>query len=203
MNRWIDTFLEAIYAEHPGLRPGTAVDAAQELEELPEGNEENFRMSMAGTLRYMAVEIVNTGSYGLKADVYSWAVVAFEMLTLEVPFAGLCGSPATHRRFVCREGERPDFPEGSVPASLQKLIQDSWAQETCDRPCMASVCSRLKSLVDANFETETTGARIVRSVKSYPAALPDAFMPFTRRGSFTPSPKRPSLVSSILVNQTV
>jgi serine/threonine protein kinase len=138
--------------------------------ELPHGDdqEDSFLMSMAGTLRYMAVEIVNTGFYGLKADVYSWAVVAYEMLTLEIPYKNQCANAGMHRRFVCREGERPVFPEQGrmVPAPLQKLIQNSWAQEPQDRPSIASVHYQLEHLLVTNFE-----------VKSYPDTPPTSMCP--------------------------
>lgn len=129
----------------------------RELPHAGGNDQEEFRMSMAGTLRYMSPEIINTGVYGLKADVYSWAIVAFEMITLEIPYRTQCVNPTMHRRFVCREGERPSFPQEGlvVPASLQKLIQASWAQEAPERPQIASVCCQLQSLLDAKFQVKT------------------------------------------------
>lgn len=169
--------------------------------ELPQGSneEEEFRMSMAGTLRYMAVEVINTGFYGLKADVYSWAMVAFETITLEVPFKGVCSSPDLHKRFVCRDGHRPEFPEqGPVtPVSLQKLIQHSWAQETKDRLDMSSVCSRLLTLIQKDFVVPGVRVQVIRSVKSLPATLPKTFSPLRPKSSSPhPHTKRPSLLAS-------
>ena len=43
---------------------------------------------MAGSLNYMAPEVVNRESYGLKVDVWSALVVIFILLTGEMPFSG-------------------------------------------------------------------------------------------------------------------
>lgn len=117
-----------------------------------EEGEDSYRMSVAGTLRYMATEIINTGCYGLKADVYSWSIVAYEMMTLLRPYANVCASPELHRRFVCRDGVRPAFPHSKsngpwVPLAVQKTIEASWAQEASERPSMAQVCVQLKDVL--------------------------------------------------------
>jgi len=125
----------------------------------PLSSPRSYRMSFGGSLRYMAVEIVNSGEYCLSADVYSWAMLSFEMFTLEKPFASICTSPALHERYVCREGGRPDFPQqqkhdihGKIPMCLRNLIQAAWSQEALDRPDMASVCTQLQAMKDRNFE---------------------------------------------------
>merc|ERR1712176_537801 len=46
---------------------------------------ECFLMSFAGTTKYMAPEMFTTRRYNLKADVYSWSLVFYEMLTLVNP----------------------------------------------------------------------------------------------------------------------
>ncbi|CAB9510379.1 Probable LIM domain-containing serine/threonine-protein kinase DDB [Seminavis robusta] len=124
-----------------------------------------FRMSMAGTLRYMSVEQVNTGFYGLKSDVYSWAVVVFEMMTLEVPYANICNNQAMHRRYVCQGGERPEFPKDSqVPACIQELICEGWSQEIKNRPTMKSVCSRLEEIIDHDLSFPSKESRPQKTV---------------------------------------
>ena len=116
----------------------------------------SFQMSIAGTTRYMAVEVVNTGFYGLSADVYSFAVICYEMMTLEVAFASV-RSPSMYKRLVCRGGERPIFPESAnVPTIVQELICSGWAQDANDRPDMAEICKRLEKLMHNGFKALPT-----------------------------------------------
>lgn len=68
-------------------------------------DEETFHMSGVGTQRYMAPEILTTRRYNLKADVYSWSMVALEMLTWTKPFAEY--NPEEHQLNVAQYGERP------------------------------------------------------------------------------------------------
>lgn len=152
----------------------------RELPQPVEGGGASFLMSLAGTIRYMAVEILNTRTYGLAADVYSWSIVFFEMMTLEVAFGNFNRSAANHRRFVCREGERPIFPQSpAVPSDLQALIRNTWAQDASDRLDMTAVCDRLQKITDNAFHqlpasplTTETGPITLKKVA---ASTPPAF----------------------------
>ena len=50
--------------------------------------EDKFDMSGAGSPRYMAPEVLTDPpeKYNLKADVYTFAIVLWEIFTLELPF---------------------------------------------------------------------------------------------------------------------
>lgn len=104
----------------------------------------------------MAVEIVNSGFYGLSADVYSFSVIFYEMMTLEVALASV-RSPSMYKRVVCREGERPIFPESAnVPTAVQELIRSGWTQDANDRLDMAAICNRLIALMDNSSKAPPT-----------------------------------------------
>ncbi len=45
-----------------------------------------------GSYRYMAPEVVRHEPYNTKADVYSWAVLSWEMLAVEKPYDGVTES---------------------------------------------------------------------------------------------------------------
>jgi len=101
-----------------------------------------FEMSgKVGTLRYMATEVACHSPYSTSADVYSWAMVAYEILTLEKPFAGWTRD--MHSQLVCGRGVRPDIDLVPVNTTnsvhLTKLLVSAWDQRPHCRPTMAAV----------------------------------------------------------------
>eukprot|EP00522_Entomoneis_paludosa_P017193 CAMPEP_0172444244 /NCGR_PEP_ID=MMETSP1065-20121228/4306_1 /TAXON_ID=265537 /ORGANISM="Amphiprora paludosa, Strain CCMP125" /LENGTH=528 /DNA_ID=CAMNT_0013194701 /DNA_START=33 /DNA_END=1619 /DNA_ORIENTATION=+ len=104
-----------------------------------------FEMSGVGTRRYMAVEIVNSNCYNDKADVYSWSMVFWEMLSLSKPYPAY--SVEDHQRFVCQGGERPPLaPEW--PLALQNLLKHSWATSIPERLSMKEVECLLRTYIE-------------------------------------------------------
>jgi serine/threonine protein kinase len=59
--------------------------------------EDLHKMSMAGTPRYMSPEALAGKAYNLKADVYTFSIVLWEILSLHRPFVGIRNSPALIR----------------------------------------------------------------------------------------------------------
>lgn len=120
----------------------------RELPEETPDQEQLFRMSGGvGTRRYMAPEIVNGSRYNLKADVYSFAMVLYEMLSLERP------SDIYNKEIldllVCKDGqERPQqqriAPEW--PAEIQELLESAWSHDPTQRPCMKQIREKLEKL---------------------------------------------------------
>lgn len=82
-------------------------------------DEETFHMSGVGTQRYMAPEILNTRQYNLKADVFSWAMVALEMMTWERPFSEY--TPEEHQKYVAGMGERPKLVNNNTDRNKAKV----------------------------------------------------------------------------------
>lgn len=120
--------------------------------ELPEACPESnkvFHMSGVGTRRYMAPEIFLGQHYNLKADVYSWTIVVYSMLSLQSPFENY--NAALHRLLVCHEGTRPTlYPEW--PAEIQELCQTGWARSPVDRPTIKQVCAQLDDMISRTEE---------------------------------------------------
>ncbi|KAL7564719.1 hypothetical protein ACA910_010134 [Epithemia clementina (nom. ined.)] len=109
---------------------------------------EPFEMSgKVGTLRYMAVEVACHQHYNVSADVFSWAMVAYEVLTCNKPFAGW--TREMHADLVCRRGMRPDLNPtsepggGDIPAGMHPLMQACWDQDPYQRPPMRAVVSQV------------------------------------------------------------
>merc|ERR1712151_238913 len=99
-------------------------------------NDKCFHMSIAGTRRYMAPEILNTQYYNAKVDVYSWAMVFYQMITLQKPYEELFfNSGRDHEEYVCRLGQRPNISELKLLShyEIDNLIVSAWDQDISKR----------------------------------------------------------------------
>uniref|UniRef100_A0A7N0T4H3 Protein kinase domain-containing protein n=1 Tax=Kalanchoe fedtschenkoi TaxID=63787 RepID=A0A7N0T4H3_KALFE len=79
-----------------------------------------------------------------KADVYSYGMVCFEVLTGKVPFedAHLRGDKMSRN---IKAGERPLFPF-QLPKCLTSLIKRCWQDDPNQRPSFSSTCRTLRSI---------------------------------------------------------
>eukprot|EP01118_Nematostelium_gracile_P007817 TRINITY_DN2567_c0_g2_i7.p1 TRINITY_DN2567_c0_g2~~TRINITY_DN2567_c0_g2_i7.p1 ORF type:complete len:366 (-),score=84.12 TRINITY_DN2567_c0_g2_i7:93-1190(-) len=96
-----------------------------------------------GTSHWMAPEIFQGEPYNIKADIYSFAVVIWEMLTNEFPFENF-----NHYQLFAKvgmNGERPDIPQ-DCPETFSQLIERCWDQEPKSRPPMEDVVQQLEKL---------------------------------------------------------
>ena len=86
-----------------------------------------------GTILYMAPEVVSEEEYDLRADVYSFAILMYQVVT------GLKSSqvyPDISSVFqlfkLVNEGKRPQF-KTPVKKSIQTLIEQCWSEKPSDR----------------------------------------------------------------------
>lgn len=92
-----------------------------------------------GSYRWMAPEVIRHEQYDCSCDVYSLAMLMYEMLTLCVPFSK--NLPLEAAFAVARDGARPPLPP--LPDDVRFLVTDCWAQIRTARPTVADVMSRL------------------------------------------------------------
>jgi len=110
---------------------------------MPKGNmDKTFEMSgKIGTARYMAPEVYKHMAYNTKADVYSFAHVLWEMLSLTKPYEHY--SKTMHRKETVQKGVRPDL-DPTWSSGIQKLLTKSWHCEIAERPTMKEVRTTLE-----------------------------------------------------------
>ncbi len=129
----------------------------------------DFGLSVAVTARqtvvlpswqWMAPEAQQGANYTHLCDLYSFAIVANEVLTQRQPFHEC---PETYLQLITKvlsEGLRPRIP-AFVPTWMRELLQELWSHEAGRRP----------SFADALYRLENAGARrdvvpaVVRSVQ--------------------------------------
>lgn len=114
----------------------------------PEGRDRNgnWKLSMAGTPRYMSPECGLYKPYNLSADVYSFSMLLWEMISLRQPFKGFTYSQL--KQEVFHEGYRPPLKE-IWHKGLRSLIAVGWHQKPSKRPSMNGIYIKLKTLYTA------------------------------------------------------
>jgi len=111
---------------------------ARDLAVLEPDEEGLYHLScMTGSLRYMAPCVALGKRYNEACDVYSYAILLWQMLSLETPFKDHKGQQEFIEK-VCIHGERPPIPN-SWSKPLQQMLQSAWHDEYKQRPDMACV----------------------------------------------------------------
>ncbi|TMW68835.1 hypothetical protein Poli38472_006303 [Pythium oligandrum] len=95
-----------------------------------------------GTYQWMAPEVLQSANYSVSADIYSFAVVMWEVCEVKPPFADV--PPAMVPVVVLRDKRRPLFSP-KTPLPLQDLIRACWQDDPTRRPSAANVVSTLQS----------------------------------------------------------
>jgi len=93
----------------------------------------------------MAPEVMAEMEFDFKADVYSFGVILWQLLTLEDPFQGFDDWDEFYDA-VCNKNLRPTIPDECIP-SLRSLIRDCWSSDKSQRPSFTALVSRLESVI--------------------------------------------------------
>jgi len=105
-----------------------------------------YSSNTTATLRYMSPESLSKSIYTSKSDIYSFGIIAFELLTDKKAFSGIEGFELIESVSVL--GIRPLFPS-SFNNKIKNLIQKCWLQNSEDRPDANHICSELKDIINA------------------------------------------------------
>ncbi len=111
-----------------------------------------------GAILYMAPEVWRGQPYSTPADVFSWACVAYEVLTGTLRSAMLFADTATQQQLSqyaekVAGGFREVVPGvvvagGSVPDEVWSLVEQCWAPDAGKRPAMKDVVAVLEGYVE-------------------------------------------------------
>ena len=148
----------------------------------------DLSMTRCGSILWMAPEILLAHNYDQKVDIYSWAMVMYELITSGMPWRDTPGvlGLQTVPNLVANLGMRPDWgvklgasfvadvevDPRCAKALLKNLIEDCWAQLPADRPEASEVIEELV-IVKEKFAEEPGGAPgLPRSGSSSPPPSP-------------------------------
>lgn len=87
---------------------------------------------MKGNPIYFSPELFQTNEYSELSDVYAFAIIVYEIMTLKVPFDDIKSLKILIDE-VAIKGKRPDI-NIEIPDSYQSLIEKCWSQLPNERP---------------------------------------------------------------------
>ena len=100
-----------------------------------------YYISRCRTVKHgLGPEVIRHESYSNMADVYSYAVVLWQLLSREDPFLGLSQIEAAGK--VALERARPPFPRGA-PHSVVDIISICWSENPSNRYPFEELCAIL------------------------------------------------------------
>lgn len=89
----------------------------------------NLEYDPHGSPLYMAPEVF-VGDYNEKCDIYSFAIVLWEILTQSQAFEDIDDDLAAFIHAVCDNNFRPEIPK-DCPPRIRQLLEDCWQKKTC------------------------------------------------------------------------
>ncbi|KAJ9703837.1 hypothetical protein PVL29_005208 [Vitis rotundifolia] len=98
-----------------------------------------------GTYRWMAPEVIEHRPYNHKADVFSFGIVLWELLTGELPYSIL--TPLQAAVGVVQKGLRPTVPKHTHP-KIAGLLERCWWQDPTLRPDFSTILEILQQLAN-------------------------------------------------------
>ncbi|GFH47482.1 hypothetical protein CTEN210_03957 [Chaetoceros tenuissimus] len=122
---------------HDGVAKIFDFGLAKELKEKYRvAGTEDYKISIAGTRRYLAPEVFAGKPYNQRADVYSFATLMWEVLMLEAPYSSM--KPEEHEKFVYTKGKRLAMKR-SWPKNIKNVIKMGWNADPKRRPNIAPI----------------------------------------------------------------
>ncbi|XP_023540082.1 serine/threonine-protein kinase STY17-like isoform X1 [Cucurbita pepo subsp. pepo] len=98
-----------------------------------------------GTYRWMAPEVIEHKPYDQKADVFSFGIALWELLTGEIPYSSM--TPLQAAVGVVQKRLRPVIPKNTHPV-LAELLERCWRQDPTERPNFTEILEILKQIAD-------------------------------------------------------
>jgi serine/threonine protein kinase len=106
-----------------------------------------------GTYRWMAPEVIRHEPYSAMADVYSFAIIIWQLVTRDEPFQDVDAIEAA--KLVANEKMRPPLPE-NIPQTIANLINVNWSDNSSDRWKFEKVAESLDEIKSSiTFEERT------------------------------------------------
>ncbi|OEU15056.1 flag-tagged protein kinase [Fragilariopsis cylindrus CCMP1102] len=96
-----------------------------------------------GTVQWMAPEVLANRSYDEKADIYSFGIIVWELLTRECPYEGMTAIQCALA--VLNRDKRPEIPKW-CPPQLHALIKSCIKTEPSERPSFPQIILALDAI---------------------------------------------------------
>ncbi|KAE8010692.1 hypothetical protein FH972_007037 [Carpinus fangiana] len=113
------------------------------------------------------VKVIEHKAYDHKADIFSFGIVLWELLTRELPYSRL--TPLQAAVGVVQKGLRPTIPKNTNPR-LAELLERCWQQDAAQRPDFFEIIEVLQRIAD-EVRNEGVDGRRERSYGGFFSAL--------------------------------
>ena len=154
-------YLHQHHAVHRDLKPGNILlDDNLEphitdfgLSKLINTDDTNNHTQSAGTFIYMAPEVIDIGQYNGKADVYSFGILMYEVVTDLFPYPEIQQQKITTFRLnqkILNENYRPQFTFPVKP-KIKELIEQCWSGNPKSRPTFEEIYNRLSRNIEESL----------------------------------------------------
>ena len=101
---------------------------------------------------WMAPEVMRN-NYGFPADVYSFGMILYELVTCRVPWSNAGYAFTHHIMQAVLRGERPEVTESDLitaPEDFLNLMQRCWQTDPKERPTFEAIVVALKEITEKN-----------------------------------------------------
>ena len=105
--------------------------------------EQMFNTNTVSTLEYMSPETLNQSVYYKQSDVYSFAILAYELFSEKdfTPFSGY-----QHIDAITNKKYRPSLEQFTDLGEVKDLICRAWDDDWKVRPSMQEICQILQKV---------------------------------------------------------
>ncbi|CAJ1932657.1 unnamed protein product [Cylindrotheca closterium] len=141
---------------------------AKELKEKDMRAPGMYKMTgVTGSRRYMAPEVLMSKDYGLAVDIYSFAIMFWEMMANRNAYFYL--GPEKHFETVVTRRKRPNIKKmiskkvAPQDSTICDLIEKAWSHDPRKRPGMEKVCDELFSEIMSASSEESSRVAVDRS----------------------------------------
>ena len=137
---------------------------------LPGQLDEKYTMTgETGSYRFMAPEVYRHEDYNETVDVYSYAMILYNLMDGRPPWPHVNGTVAVMKAAI--EGERPFLPR-KWDEKISNLIQECWEENANLRPSFQKILTVLDDYMKTRFQIDADGPaapqrRNPREISSY------------------------------------
>ena len=132
---------------------------------------EDHAMTIVGTPGYTAPEVLRGEHYDTSADVFSFAIVMCELLTLRAPYSNLMKNEEGKSLLTWPQvtamtqkkdgGLRPSLSDG-MDDEMARLVRESWSGDAALRPSFGVIVVRLEGIKRrGERDTESQALRVL------------------------------------------
>ena len=107
-------------------------------------------MTNCGTSQWTAPEVLRGEKYGVKADIYSFAILMWEVFSQKIPYTELKLNQTQIAIQVVNRKIRPNLNLllKDTPEEFKQLITNCWDEEPNLRPDAEKICKEIKSYIN-------------------------------------------------------